>query len=117
MLFVFLIICHYLADFTHLQSDWMVNGKKNLSLLPIFAHAGIHAALMLIPLLMWTTVIGALTLAALQFGAHFGIDFAKGFVNKKFTKLNGTKWEWYIFGADQLAHTLIVYLIFVIATS
>lgn len=115
MLFVFLIICHYLADFTHLQSDWMVEGKKDLKLLPLFAHSGIHAGLMLIPLLMWCPVYLALMLACLQFGAHFGIDFLKGFLTKQYPVINQGKWQWYTMGGDQLAHSLIVFLIYTMA--
>lgn len=115
MLFVFLIICHFLADYSDLQSDWMVDGKKNLKLLPLFAHSAVHASLMLIPLLIWCPVYLALMLGALQFGAHFGIDFSKGLVYLKFPQLETGKWKWYIEGGDQLAHVLIVFLMYTMA--
>ena len=117
MLFILLIICHIAADYTHLQSDWMLAGKKNRKLLPIFAHSGVHAGLMLIPLLMWTHPLTALALGALQFGSHFGIDFSKSFLVEKFPILNDEtkKWKWYVHGLDQLAHILIVFLIYTMA--
>ena len=44
---IILFACHWLADYTHLSTAWMLNAKRlGKPLLPIFAHALVHASLM-----------------------------------------------------------------------
>ncbi len=42
-----LFICHFLADYTHLSTNWMLNAKRlGKPLHPILIHAMVHTLLM-----------------------------------------------------------------------
>jgi hypothetical protein len=42
-----LFICHFLADYTHLSTAWMLNAKRlGTPLFPIFCHAFVHMFIM-----------------------------------------------------------------------
>lgn len=108
-----LFICHFLADYTHLSTAWMLNAKRlGKPLYPIFTHAFIHASLMLVLLAL---VFGSsgFKLAALfgfQLITHFLIDVWKGRMNGWFPSLQSpaNKWHWIVFGFDQLLHALVI---------
>ena len=108
-----LFICHFLADYTHLSTAWMLNAKRlGKPLYPIFTHAFIHASLMLV-LLALVFGFSGLKLAALfgfQLITHFLIDVWKGRMNGWFPALQSpaNKWHWIVFGFDQLLHALII---------
>lgn len=110
-LLVLLNLVHWLADYTHLSTDWMLKAKRlGTPILPILAHAGVHAVLMgLIIFFMYGYVL-AIQLAALQLVSHFLIDLWKGKMNKWFPALQSpaNKFHWVVFGADQFLHQLII---------
>jgi Protein of unknown function (DUF3307) len=108
-----LFICHFLADYTHLSTAWMLNAKRlGKPLYPIFTHAFIHASLMLV-LLALVFGLSGFKLAALfgfQLITHFLIDVWKGRMNGWFPALQSpaNKWHWIVFGFDQLLHALVI---------
>lgn len=112
---ILLFICHWLADYTHLSTAWMLDAKRlGKPLYPIFTHAFIHASLMLV-LLALVFGLSGLKLAALfgfQLITHFLIDVWKGRMNGWFPKLQSpaNKWHWIVFGFDQLLHAVVIIL-------
>jgi hypothetical protein len=113
LLISLLLICHYLADFTPLSTTWMLKAKQfGKPLHPIMAHAGVHAGLMCIVLLFYTSPVEAFKLALLQLVIHFTIDTWKGRMNEWFPVLqdNTKKGYWMIFGFDQLLHQFTILL-------
>jgi len=107
-----LFICHFLADYTHLSTSWMLNAKRlGKPLFPIFAHAGMHTILMFLFLVCFTNDLGlVLKLLAFQLITHFLIDVWKGRMNGWFPALQSpaNKWHWIVFGFDQLLHALVI---------
>lgn len=107
-----LFICHWLADYTHLSTSWMLNAKRlGKPLFPIFIHASIHAMLMSLVLgcfIGFTNDWGYLVI--FQWGTHFLIDVWKGRMNGWFPSLQSpaNKWHWVVFGFDQLLHALVI---------
>lgn len=107
-----LFICHFLADYTHLSTAWMLNAKRlGKPLLPIFIHAAMHTMLMSL-VLGW--FIGFTNdwacLVIFQWVMHFLIDVWKGRMNGWFPALQSpaNKWHWIVFGFDQLLHALVI---------
>ncbi len=96
---------HFLADFV-LQTDWMARGKERVDgwVLPLAAHAGIHAlgtllvALAVRPTLWW--------LALVDFLVHGLVDRGKALTSQR------ARWQvtdarfWWLLGFDQLLHQL-----------
>lgn len=114
-----LFICHFLADFTHLSTAWMLNAKRfGTPLLPIAAHALVHAVLMTIFLLL-LNVNNFGVLFLFQWITHLSIDVWKGRMNGWFPSLQNpaNKWHWIIFGFDQLLHALVIIAMSVYAVS
>ena len=115
-----LFICHFLADYTHLSTAWMLNAKRlGTPLFPIFIHALIHATLM--SLFIWVYIsystnywygflVIEIKLFLFQLISHFLIDVWKGRMNGWFPALQSpaNKWHWITFGFDQLLHTLVI---------
>lgn len=121
LLLIGLFFCHFLADFTWLSTTWMLTAKSlGKPLLPIFAHAAVHATLMGLLL-----VFGNLNLAlwcnlvVFQLLSHFLIDLWKGRMNGWFPQLKSpaNKWHWIIFGFDQFLHATVICLMWKSATS
>ena len=110
-----LFICHFLADYTHLSTDWMLNAKRlGKPIYPIFTHAFIHASLMLV-LLALVFGLSGFKLALLfvfQLITHFLIDVWKGRMNGWVPTLQSpaNKWHWVVFGFDQLLHAIVIIL-------
>ncbi len=107
-----LFICHFLADYTHLSTAWMLNAKRfGKPLFPIFIHAAMHTMLMSL-VLGW--FIGFTNnwayLVIFQWVTHFLIDVWKGRMNGWFPSLQSpaNKWHWIVFGFDQLLHALVI---------
>jgi hypothetical protein len=118
LLISLLFLCHYLGDFTPLSSGWMLKAKEfGKPLPPILAHAGIHAGLMCVVLLFFTSPLVAFKLAFLQLMIHFAVDTWKGRMNGWFPMLqdNTKKGYWMIFGFDQLLHQATILLMVAIA--
>jgi hypothetical protein len=109
-----LFFCHFLADYTHLSTAWMLNAKRlGKPLTPIFVHAEIHGTLMMVA--MWLFQIDGHTIIKLgcfQIITHFLIDVWKGRMNGWFPSLSNptNKWHWIVFGADQYFHAVVIIL-------
>lgn len=107
-----LFICHWLADYTHLSTAYMLNAKRiGKPLFPIFIHALVHTTLMFIFLLLCNIELNlVLELSLIQLVTHFLIDLWKGKMNSWFPSLQSptNKWHWVIFGFDQLLHSLVI---------
>jgi hypothetical protein len=93
------------ADYL-LQTGWMVHGKGSATgwLVPLSAHAGIHAALTLgialavRPGLWW--------LAVVDFALHFAVDRGKALVMLRLQLTHRDKGFWWAIGIDQAIHQL-----------
>jgi hypothetical protein len=110
-----LYVCHFLADYTHLSTNWMLNAKRlGTPLIPIFSHALVHSLLMFIVLLFFSNnYLQILYLSLFQLITHFLIDLCKGRMNSLFPILldNTNRFHWIIFGLDQLLHTIVILII------
>jgi len=106
---------HFIADFP-LQNAYMLGKmKKHGWVIPLAAHALVHACLTL--LIVLATIPSLWWLAIVDFVVHFSIDRIKASPNL----LN--RWEvtspcfWWVLGADQLLHHLTNYaFIYIIVT-
>ena len=122
ILFLTLFFCHFLADYTHLSTKWMLDAKRlGRPLYPIFVHAFIHASLMLVVMAIGFGMGGWMLggLFALQLISHFLIDVWKGRMNGWFPALQSpaNKWHWVIFGLDQYLHAAVIVWMVYYATS
>lgn len=114
LILIGLFFCHFLADFTHLSTDWMLSAKRfGKPIYPIFVHAFVHASLMLV----FISLIGiagknAAYLFCIQLSTHFLIDVLKGRMNGWFPELQlpTNKWHWVVFGFDQYLHAIVIIL-------
>ena len=107
-----LFVCHWLADYTHLSTGWMLKAKQfGKPLFPIFTHATVHALLMFVVLLCYVSdIVLVVKLSAFQLLTHFIIDVCKGRLNGWFPVLQSpeNKSYWIVFGADQLLHAIVI---------
>ncbi len=125
ILSISLLFCHFLADYTHLSTLWMLNAKRlGKPLYPIFVHAFVHATLMtsVIEIYLFSTTPNYETfkfeftivakLFLFQLITHFLIDVWKGKMNVWFPSLqdNTNKWHWVVFGFDQFMHGTVIIL-------
>ncbi len=106
-----LFVCHWIGDYTQLQTPWMLRAKMIGSpLFPIFVHALTHALLM--GAVLWFYTEGRLLaeLFVFQLVSHFLIDVWKGKMNIWFPTLKNpmNQSHWVIFGIDQLLHQLVI---------
>ena len=108
-----LMLCHWLADFTHLSTPWMLKAKQiGKPIFPIFIHASVHGTLMCIVFLFFVPVKTVFILTAFQICTHFSIDVLKGRLNGWFPSLaNSTNpYHWWVFGLDQMMHQAVIIL-------
>jgi len=106
---------HYLADFTHLSTPWMLKAKYlGKPLFPIFCHALVHALLMCGFLYFYTNINTLINLFLLQLITHFIIDTLKGNINYFFPNVTDNKKpvHWYVFGFDQLLHNIVIVIMY-----
>ena len=107
-----LFLCHFLADYTHLSTAWMLNAKRlGMPLFPIFAHAGMHTILMSVFLMAYIPTDDKwLFICLFQLITHFLIDVLKGKMNVWFPSLQSptNKWHWVVFGFDQFLHAVVI---------
>lgn len=125
LLLIGLFFCHFLADYTWLSTNWMLDAKRfGKPFFPIFCHAGVHAFLMAIcleiyfnaiidnysPMHFKYTLVDKLFI--FQLTTHFLIDVWKGRMNGWFPSLQSpaNKWHWVIFGFDQFLHAVVIIL-------
>ncbi len=103
--------CHFLGDFTHLSTNWMLRAKRlGTPLLPILAHAGVHTTLFFIATFYLHGLDKAILSAQIQLPTHFIIDVLKGKMNYWFPSLQDTsnKFHWLLFGFDQYLHQIVI---------
>ena len=122
ILFIGLLFCHFLGDYTHLSTNWMLSAKRlGKPLFPIFCHATVHATLQFGFIYGWLCILlGRILplynifrrLFLLQLIPHFLIDDWKGRMNGWFSSLQNpiNKWHWIIFGFDQFLHIAVIYI-------
>jgi len=98
-LLLLLFFCHFLADFTHLSTAWMLKAKRFGSpVLPILAHAGVHALLMGIVLAFYvpiTTPAYWNLVLWYQLISHFLIDLSKGQITKQYLCFQDSSNKWF----------------------
>lgn len=111
-LLIGLFICHFLADYTHLSTAWMLNAKRlGKPLFPILVHASVHGLLMFLVMnFLGVHILLCLILGLLQIASHACIDLLKGKMNGWFPLLqdNSNKWHWVVFGLDQTLHYTVI---------
>ncbi len=108
-----LLVAHYLGDFTPLATARMQEAKANGGpLLPIAAHALVHTFLVTAIVAVLVGTAGALlaAVAALEFGTHFALDAFRARLGRRVPAFKdpGRNSFWYMLGADQLAHGLVL---------
>lgn len=113
-LLIVLLVCHYLADFCFTWPGLIRAKADGRAPWPILLHAGIHAALSVVCLSLWS--VGwklLLMLAVLELVTHFLIDWGKGYVSVRYPGLSdrNQKPYWMLHGVDQLLHLLVVVFI------
>ena len=76
-------------------------------------HAGLHAVLTCLVLLLFGVYDAHILLLAILFDfvCHYHIDFTKSKVMKKFDLHTQNYWYWFVHGLDQLLHLLTYYVI------
>ena len=118
-LLLILLACHYLADFC-LTTPSMIKAKADgRNVWPILLHAGIHAVLMGLCLLIWGVAWEMLLLLMLaELVSHFLIDTTKGRLTARFPKLADMQQKpyWMLYGLDQLLHLLVIVCIWYCST-
>jgi hypothetical protein len=115
-LLIGLEIKHYLADYVF-QPGWMLAGKGNIFHPGGYAHAGVHAALSLLVLVVMGAPFAlALALFAAEFVIHYALDYGKIVYSHGVHPDNKPQRYWALHGLDQLLHQLTyIAMIFVVA--
>ncbi|MCK5410447.1 MAG: DUF3307 domain-containing protein [Gemmatimonadetes bacterium] len=112
-LLAFLLIGHFLADFTRLSTASMLRSKAvGTPPGPIGAHAGVHSGLVAVAVaLVAGPGLGLVALAAaVELVSHFAIDVGRGRIMRRFPPLGdpANSSFWSVLGLDQLAHALVL---------
>jgi hypothetical protein len=99
-------IKHCIADY-FLQPGWILAGKGDVRLPGGYAHAGIHAAMSVVVLLIFATPLWlALVLFAAEFVVHYALDYAKIHYSAGVRADKQPSRYWALHGIDQLTHQL-----------
>lgn len=115
MLFILLLLCHYLGDYTHLSRPFMLAAKRfGKPIGPILLHALVHAVLMASVVFLFSGFRAAMVGLLIQLVSHFVIDVLKGRMNVWYPALQSPAniFHWYVFGFDQTLHIVIIFLIY-----
>ncbi len=115
VLFIGLELKHYIADY-FMQPGWILAGKGNLRHPGGYAHAGIHAGLTGLVLLVAQTPVEMLLLIVLgEFVVHYLLDFSKIQYSRGVHMDTHPGRFWSLHGLDQILHQLtygaIIYLV------
>lgn len=114
MIFILLAIFqikHFLADYL-LQNKYMLNKfKLDGWILPLSAHAGIHALFTFSIITVIISLQLGIILALFDFVSHFIIDRIKASPNILGKFKPDQKAFWITLGLDQMAHHFVHYLI------
>jgi len=113
LLLSFLLIGHFLGDFTPLSTPRMLEAKASGGpILPIAAHAAVHAVLAGIVVAAIARPAPGLTAIAvgLEFATHLALDGARSWmcVRRPALRDPGTNAFWTALGMDQLSHVLVL---------
>ena len=114
LLLTTLLVCHYLADFCFTTPAMIKAKADGRNPWPIMLHAGIHAGLVGICLLVWGISWKLLLILLLiEFVSHFLVDTAKGLLTAHYLILTDMKKKpyWMLYGFDQLLHLLVIVMI------
>lgn len=105
------MIKHFVCDFPLQAFPWMYRNKGTYGHIGGITHALIHGAatLLLINYVVPSSGI-SLCIGALDFVAHYHIDYAKMKTGVRFNlKPDNSEWFWILLGFDQLLHFLTYY--------
>ncbi len=114
-LLIGLEVKHFVADYL-LQPGWILAGKGNIFHPGGYAHAGVHAVMSLVVLLLVGTPIGlAAAICAGEFVLHYALDYSKIQYSKGVHVESQPARFWALHGIDQLAHQLTyVAMVFIV---
>ena len=117
LLFVGLELKHYIADY-FLQPGWMLGGKGDFGKAGGYAHAGVHAALTALVLLLAGTPLPWLCgIVAAEFVVHYLLDYSKIHYSRGVHVDTQPRRFWSLHGLDQITHQLtyaaIIYAVLV----
>jgi hypothetical protein len=117
LLFVGLELKHYIADY-FLQPGWMLGGKGDFGKAGGYAHAGVHAALTALVLLLAGTPLPWLAgIVAAEFVVHYLLDYSKIHYSRGVHVDTQPRRFWSLHGLDQITHQLtyaaIIYAVLV----
>lgn len=97
---------HFVADYL-LQAGWMIAGKGRLGAPGGYAHAGLHAVLSgLVLLLCRIPPLPVLALVVAEFVVHYALDYAKASYGHGVDPDQDAQRFWAMHGLDQLFHQL-----------
>ena len=106
ILFLGLEIKHYIADY-FLQPAWILVGKGDIRHPGGYAHAGIHAVLSGVVLLIAGTPLPILAgLVVAEWVVHYILDYAKIHYSRGVHVDTSPRRFWALHGVDQLTHQL-----------
>jgi hypothetical protein len=117
VLFIGLELKHYVADY-FLQPSWIIAGKGDFRQPGGYAHAGIHAALTALVLLVAGAALPLIALIAVgEFGVHYLLDYGKIRYSAGVHITNKPSQFWALHGVDQMLHQLtyaaIIYVVII----
>ena len=106
ILFLGLEIKHYIADY-FLQPAWILVGKGDIRHPGGYAHAGIHAVLSGLVLLVAGTPLPLLAgLVVAEWVIHYILDYAKIHYSRGVHVDTSPRRFWALHGVDQITHQL-----------
>lgn len=117
LLFIGLELKHYIADY-FLQPGWMLGGKGDFRQSGGYAHAGVHAGLTALVLLLAGTPLPWLAgIVAGEFVVHYLLDYSKIHYSRGVHVDTQPRRFWSLHGLDQITHQLtyavIIYAVLV----
>jgi hypothetical protein len=106
LLFIGLELKHYIADY-FLQPGWMLGGKGDFRQIGGYAHAGAHALLTGIVLLLAGVPMGwILGIVAAEFVIHYLLDYGKIVYSRGVHVDTQPRRFWSLHGLDQIFHQM-----------
>lgn len=106
LLFVGLEAKHLVADY-FLQPKWILVGKGDFTKPGGYAHAGIHALLTAVVLLLASTPLDVLGwIVVVEFVVHYLLDYSKIAYSRGTHVDTNPRRFWALHGIDQFAHQL-----------
>ena len=117
LLFLGLELKHFIADY-FLQPGWVLSGKGDFRQIGGYAHAGAHALLTGVVLLLAGTPFGWLAgIVLAEFVVHYLLDYAKIAYSRGVHVDTQPRRFWSLHGLDQIFHQLtyaaIIYAVLV----